>query len=610
MLGMLSVVTLVLALVFIAVEAGLGALRGTKRELWRIGSLILIGLILFFIVPGIGKSIVLAVANMISPMGSTFPEVAGWMAVELGLDASVGSAIETILALVVSLLIPFVFVTLFWVFKLLSWPIFAIVWLFVNKCRKAQQENVQVESKDTVNETADTEQEAAATTENVSVECNGAVTTKVSPTLTDRLVGAAIGAVAGLFLGALTFMPLAQLNKTVALVEKTVVAEMAGEEVADMVGFWSEAPAGGIYRMTGLESLFGLMYDSLAKVKVGDRVYRAEELNEVLVLASEAIVLASEVNDKGLVAVAEPLKEAVQSLLNLKLLAEEEKLALIQYLAKTGLSESAESNSLVASLQTGIETMSLKELEEDALGAIDLMVLLDQYGVKSVDDFEHLDLSIFTAEFIDESAEAIYRLNLAEQLLPAAIDTVLETALSDLDVTVVPCGEIADFDNTKQDFKDLLGLMTKLVDLAEDAEKLTTMGEVKDALKEVAKLKESPFISAETYANLESCLIKNVVSTAKVEETIHTAVKEHMEAVKQNVSEDVEIDDETVEKMQEAVTNYLNNSEEVKVEEIDNVITKLDEGTLMENIDASVVEDIKSGNFDLSDWISKLDEVK
>ena len=69
-----------------------------------------------------------------------------------------------------------------------------------------------------------------------------------------------------------------------------------------------------------------------------------------------------------------------------------------------------------------------------------------------------------------------------------------------------------------------------------------------------------------------------------------------------------QIDDETIEKVQEAVSEYLAKPEDIKLEDIDSVITKLEDGTLMEGMDdPEVLEDIKNGNFDLSDWMTKLD---
>ena len=251
-------------------------------------------------------------------------------------------------------------------------------------------------------------------------------------------------------------------------------------------------------------------------------------------------------------------------------------MGLVRYVAREALSETAEENVLAADALEAVEKMEFAELKNDVLGAIDLIVVLDRHGLTDSKKLEKLDTSIFTDAFIDEGADAIYELNLAEAVLPSAIDMVLESVLAEMDVKVVPHEDIKDFKSTKQDFKDLLKLVKELAELVEDADKLTTMSDVKAALNKVAKLKNSPFIAAETYANLETTLIKNTVSTAKVEETIQTAVKEHIEEIKQAVGEDVEIDDETIEKVQEAVSEYLAKPEEIKLEDIDNVITKLD----------------------------------
>jgi len=603
MVTTLSVITLMLALLFIIVEAGLGALRGMKKELCRIGSLFAIGLLLFFLVPGMAKTIILAIMQIVYPGGSSLSDVAGMIAADINLDvAAVGSMIETILALVASLLVPFVFVTLFWVCKLVSWPIFALVCMIIRNARKPFPAAVPG------NGAVSGEQEFAATTEQENVTVAGvAVVRQKKPDLTERLIGAAIGLVAGLFLGALTFMPLAQLSKSVEAVGKDAIAELAEDEVADLVCFWSESPAGNLYRVTQLESLFGLLHNSLAKVEIEDRVYQAESLNEVFAVVPKVLELAVELEDadvQSLVTVAEPVKDTIESVLDIGLFSEKEKMGLVRYFAREALAETAEEDELSAVMLESIEEMSFAELKNDILGTIDLIVVLDRYGLT---DTQELDVSALSDAFIDESADAIYKLNLAESLVPAAIDMVLKEVLSEMDVEVVSHDKIADFKSTKQDFKDLLKLIAELAELVEDAESLTTVTEVKAALNEVAKLKDSPFIAAETYANLETSLIKNTISTAKVEETIQSAVKDHIEEIRQNTTADVEIDDETIEKVQTAVSDYLANPEDIHLEDVDTVITKLEDGTLMEGMDdPEVLEDIKNDNFNLADWLEKL----
>jgi len=597
----LSVVTLILALVFIAAEAGLGALRGMKKELCRIGSLFAIGLLLFFLIPGLAKTLILAVVGLIYPGGNSFSDVASIIATELQLNATVVSMIETILALTASLLVPFVFVALFWVCKVISWPIFALVCLIIRNIR-----NPFPASAEPVPEAAATVEESGAEGVDATAPSVRSMLAKGKPDLTERLIGAAIGAVAGLFLGALTFMPLSQLSKSVDVLGKDTVAELTDRETAEIVFFWSESPTGTLYRVTQLDSLFGLLHNSLAKVEIDGKVYEAKAVAELLEIVPDVIVLAEELEDadiEGLAAMAEPLKSVVAAVLDISLFTEGEKTELVRYLAREGLAETAAENRLATAALEGLAGMDFAEVRNDVLTAIDLIVVFDKYGLTGTGT---IDVSDFTDAFIDESADVIYELNLAESLLPSAIDMALESVLAEMDVKVVPHDDIADFKSTKQDFKDLLKLVKDLVELVENADELTEMSDVKAALKEVAKLKHSPFIAADTYANLETALIKNTVSTEKVEEVIQTAVKEHIEEIKQTVGEDVEIDEETIEKVQEAVSEYLAKPEEIKIEDVDNVITKLEDGTLMEGMDEKeVLEDIKSGNFNLSDWMAK-----
>ena len=614
MVTTLSVITLVLTILFIAAEAGLGALRGMKKELCRIGSLFAIGLLLFFLVPGLAKTIILAIMQAVYPGGESLADIAGMIAIDIDMDAvAVGSVIETILALTASFLVPFVFVVLFWVCKLISWPIFALVCMIIRNARNPFPEgNVSDNTEERVENGAQefaaaSEQETVAVSEVESVNvCGVEVVKQRKPDLTERLIGTAIGLVAGLFLGALTFMPLAQLSKSVEAVGKDTIAELTDEDTADLVCFWSESPVGSLYRVTQLESLFGLLHRSLAEIEIEDRVYQAESLNELLVLVPELVELATELEDadvQSIAAVADQIKDIVESVMDISLFSDKEKMGLVRYLVREALSESAEEDELSAAMLEGIEEMSFAELKNDVLGTIDLIVVLERYGFT---DTKHLNASAFSDEFIDEGAEAVYDLNIAEQLVPAAVDMILKEVLDEMDVQVVPHDKIEDFKSTKLAFKDFLKLLTELTALVEDADDLTTVSEVKTALNKVAKLKDSPFMSAQTYTNLETSLIKNTISTTKVEETIQTAVKDHIVDIKQNTTNDVDIDDEILEKLQAAVSEYLANSEEINLEDIDDVISKLEAGTLMEGIDdPEVIEDIRNDNFNLAEWLEK-----
>ena len=571
----LSVITFVLAVLFMVAEGGLGAWRGMKKELCRIGVLFVIGLLLFFLIPGVAKALILAVVGMVYPGSGSFSDVAGIIAQEMQLNAAAVSVIETVLALVMSMLIPFVFVILFWVCKLLSWPLFAVgCMIYKHLCEKK-------------NYTVPVQTEMAAAKE---------------PDTTQRLIGAAIGMVAGLFIGALTFMPLTQLSKTVDGIGKETIAEFTDEETADALCFWKESPAGTLYRVTQMENLFGLLHNSLAKVEINGKVYEAKSLTELLEIVPDVIVLAEELEDADigkLATVAEPLKTIVEAVLDISLFSEEEKIEMVRRLAEEGLANGRDSNEISVAALKGLEQMEFAEVKNDVLAAIDLIVVLDRYGLTDIEDPDAVIKVLANEQFINEGTDAIYALNLAEQVLPVVVNSLLESVLAELDVVVTPVEPIENFQETKEEFKTLLRLFGKL---ANAGTQLGSIGEVKELVQNILQLKGSPFVSDATFAGLEREILGQVFTRENIKTIVDDVVEERMEEIRKSSKE--EIDDETVEKTKETVVEYLTGNEEVTLESMTKVIEKMEDGSLMDKIDdADVIEEIKNGCFDLSQWL-------
>ena len=571
----LSVITFVLAVLFMVAEGGLGAWRGMKKELCRIGVLFVIGLLLFFLIPGVAKALILAVVGMVYPGSSSFSDVAGIIAQEMQLNAAAVSVIETVLALVMSMLIPFVFVILFWVCKLLSWPLFAVgCMIYKHLCEK----------------------------KNYAVPVQTEMAAAKEPDTTQRLIGAAIGMVAGLFIGALTFMPLTQLSKTVDGIGKETIAEFTDEETADALCFWKESPAGTLYRVTQMENLFGLLHNSLAKVEINGKVYEAKSLTELLEIVPDVIVLAEELEDADigkLATVAEPLKTIVEAVLDISLFSEEEKIEMVRRLAEEGLANGRDSNEISVAALKGLEQMEFAEVKNDVLAAIDLIVVLDRYGLTDIEDPDAVIKVLANEQFINEGTDAIYALNLAEQVLPVVVNSLLESVLAELDVVVTPVEPIENFQETKEEFKTLLRLSGKL---ANAGTQLGSIGEVKELVQNILQLKGSPFVSDATFAGLEREILGQVFTRENIKSIVDDVVEERLEEIRKSSKE--EIDDETVEKTKETVVEYLTGNEEVTLESMTKVIEKMEDGSLMDKIDdADVIEEIKNGCFDLSQWL-------
>ena len=118
MRGILAVVVLVIAFVLILAETGIGALRGLKKSLWRVGILFVIGVALFFLVHGLAETLILLVVNELvqGEECTSLAEAAKGIVDMTGQGANVTVVVplvETLLALAATIVIPLVFVAAF-----------------------------------------------------------------------------------------------------------------------------------------------------------------------------------------------------------------------------------------------------------------------------------------------------------------------------------------------------------------------------------------------------------------------------------------------------------------------------------------------------------------
>ena len=178
---------------------------------------------------------------------------------------------------------------------------------------------------------------------------------------------------------------------------------------------------------------------------------------------------------------------------------------------------------------------SLEEIENDIVGIMDVVVLLDKYGMMDAKSIETLDTKKLEDGFAGEFADAVYELKLAETVVPAVVDMLLEELLSELGVAVVPCGKIENFKETKDDFQELIELLLEVSALAGDMEKNASMETAKDLLENIRKLEESPFVSEETCRNIT----KAMLGYADVKDTIQREMKKQLEQQGDMAEEDI-----------------------------------------------------------------------
>lgn len=504
MRGILAIVALVIALLLILIEAGIGLRRGVFKSLARAGMLLVIGVILFLFIPGLTKVLILLAVNKLVPGEdcTTFAEAAKAIVDQAGQGANVTVVVplvETLLAVAATIVIPLMFVVSFWLLKLISWPVFAFA------CNWFEKDVAPEE--------------------------------KMPPTLNAKLYGAGIGIVMGAILGAITFMPLAQLSKSVEPVGRECIQKGSVSGTVDACLFWPESLVAKFYETVQLDALSAAMYRSLGSVEIRGREYTQKDLDELLMLVPEAIEVVDALDGFKAEKLAEavpPAKALVNDVFELSVLSDKNKLAALRYATEQGLQQT-KSNPLTIAVQGAVNNMTLAEIENDLMGILDVVVLLDQYGLMGIDSVESLDMKKLENGFAAEFADAVYELKLAETVVPALVDMLLEEMLSELDIQVVPCGKIENFEETEEDFEVLIELLLEVSSLANDMEQNASMEKAKELLEKICKVQASPFVSDETCRNIT----KVMLSYGDVKATIQSEMKEQLEQQGGMTEEDI-----------------------------------------------------------------------
>jgi len=272
--------------------------------------------------------------------------------------------------------------------------------------------------------------------------------------------------------------------------------------------------------------LSSVMYRSLAKVEIRGREYTQKDLDELLAVVPEAIEVVDVLDGFQTEKLAEavpPAKALVNEVFELSVFSDKNKLAALRYAAEQGLQQT-ESNPLTRAVQSAVNKMTLEEIENDIVGILDVVVLLDKYGLMDAKSIETLDTRKLEDGFAGEFADVVYELKLAETVVPAMVDMLLEELLSELGVAVVPCGKIENFQETKDDFKELIELLLEVSSLAGDMEKNASMEKAKELLEKIRKLQDSPFVSEETCRNIT----KAMLGYADVKDTIQREMKKQL----------------------------------------------------------------------------------
>lgn len=520
--------TLGLTILILLAEVISGILRGSKATLYRIGSILLVGVIALIAAPLLTDEVILSIMNYINPKAAytSVSEIISAAAAELGLRGkNIVPVLELVEGIVKVVGIPFIFVLFFWVCKLVSWPLFEIIRSIIRRCtvqRMEHRSGVETKNASSLNkasqkasEEAAVAQEAETTSSEAEAVAEEAETKHIKPV--SRVLGAALGLVLGLLLGAMTFMPFTGLAGYI----ETAAADghlnqVSGADVTETLVAWKAAPALYIYRFTGTEALGGLLYKTLAKNTINNIEYRADlqlkELAETVPAVLPAYIIYTEngFDAERLIPAAET---AVQKAFSLKCIPADTKLALCNEYAEKALDHVTGLKTLPTVLKSSLKKLTIDELENDAVLCLYLAGVLSRHGYGAFMKGEEagFDLNKITPEFTGELSDTLYQMTIAEDVVPVLLNTVLEIGLESMKVEVVYPEKIENFTDTKQKFAELLNVIPELYPYFSDEKTLSSLTEVNRFKENIDVIKYSPFITELTYLNLQKAVMKELL---------------------------------------------------------------------------------------------------
>lgn len=261
-LEQVNLAMLAIGLFFVAGGLFWGMVRGFKRTAFRGAWLIITALVLFFVTPlitGMIMNVDLSFLNM-EVQGvqlTTIKNLIETIAANEGfgdLLAANPVVLELVQKLPGLLINTFLFVLLFWLTKILLWPIWAIITASVFKRRDAEGNKLKRK----------------------------------------RLLGMLTGVVIGLFIGSVTLMPIVNTLNMVSGVEKDtenltdgqggIITELAGEDAVVALDYINQTTMSDVYTYTGFSALSEGMYNYLTTTTINEaEVSLRKELKNAIV---------------------------------------------------------------------------------------------------------------------------------------------------------------------------------------------------------------------------------------------------------------------------------------------------------------------------------------
>ncbi len=455
----ITLILLAIALLFLVIGMFWGIVRGFKKSLFRGIWLFVLALIMFFLTPTISKAICnlniefLNLSIQGEPVTSIYDAINTLVMSQEKVADMVESnpdLIPLIEELIVLFINTFMFPILFWLAKIVTYPIWAIISAIVFKKKK-----IKVDGKK-----------------------------KVVKTKKYRFAGLLIGAVSGVMILAVTFMP---INGTVKLIKEVdeieysggengegIITTMLGKENMEYIDSYSNSILSKALKYTGITYISNSMYNFLSTKKIDDqKVSLTEEVKLYVKLYNDFEVIQktnfTTIDKLGMSNFLNSSENLIKSLFSSKLIkvAGDDLITYAIDLLEQNESFTNKINSISIDELRELANQAIEELKTSNVSTVQQDLLNAVYICKSLNDNDIMIplihntvepneyLNLVTDRVVDEVSKYLFKMPSVNKIYPIAINKGLSYVARILDFAYTE----TDYSNenlSQQDFANII----------------------------------------------------------------------------------------------------------------------------------------------------------
>lgn len=465
----MAAVIVIMVVVLLLGETALGFLRGWKKSVIRVGVLFAVGLCLYFIAPAVSESFTLWIMSFAGLNYESFEAFITELLSKSEMLSQLTFMSRTLSVFMLSASIPFVYVVLYWVVKLITWPIYAIVAAVIEK--KTAPEHT-------------------------------------AKAMNDRLIGAAVGLVAAIICGAFTFAPVINLTEAIKdsgeadtlyeFVDSSTDAEVNSEE---LINCYADNGARYVFKYTGTEFVTGKLSASTADVESDGEVYVfTEEVGSIIKLLPYIKTFTAENASLDDIIVA--VRELKTTLVDTRYFSTEEKVAIINAVVNEVKNSGMADGGMLGDILDSYNFDDLDVANNDIERTLEVVEYMNTIGVIDTATNKINEKAVISKTDVDYIVDKFYEMSDPEVKMNSIISTYASSATNGM-VTSLFVTDVTGIENPKENATAVFYTLVDVLDMTRDkitADEKNVIFQMLDAMQDNPLVDKDGFNKLYKYA--------------------------------------------------------------------------------------------------------------